>query len=53
MDHRGRHYGQVRRSYVVNTMNSLHSNYRLVDTQKVILLEKGNKKDLEARANKD
>ena len=49
MNSRGRCYGKVKRSYLVSAMNSLDNRYRLVNIQKIINLEKANKKDLESR----
>jgi hypothetical protein len=50
MNHRGRYYGRVNKSYLVSIMNSLDPRYRLVNTQKIANIEKANKKDLESRA---
>jgi len=48
MDHRGAKYGKVRRSYLINMMRLFYNGQ--VNTQKIILLERINKKSLEQRA---
>ena len=50
MDPRGLRYGKLRKSYIINIMNSLDRKYRLINTQKILNLAKRNKKSLEARA---
>lgn len=50
MNYRGRRYGRVRKSYVIDAMSSIDGKYRTIDTQRIIVLEKTNKKDLESRA---
>ena len=51
MDHRGRHYGKVRKKYILGVMGSLDSRYSSVDPQKIVDIKRRNKKDLEARAS--
>ena len=47
MDPNGVRYGKVRRSYLINIMDFYNGQ---VNTQKIILLERINKKSLEEKA---
>jgi len=47
MNHRGVRYGKVRRIYLINMMGFYNGQ---VDVQKLIVLEKINKKSLEQKA---